>query len=65
MGCPSVITNIINTFLTTGILPRCFESVIVKPLLKKPGLGVNDLKRFSPVSNLPFLSKILEKVVPV
>ena len=35
----------------------------VKPLLKKPGLDVDDLNNFRPVSNLPFLSKILEKVV--
>ena len=58
-----VITKIINTSLTTGIVPDCFKSAIVKPLLKKPGLDVNDLKNFRPVSNLPFLSKILEKVV--
>ena len=58
-----VITKIINTSLTTGIIPDCFKSAIVKPLLKMPGLDVNDLKNFRPVSNLPFLSKILEKVV--
>ena len=58
-----VITRIINTSLTNGIVPDCFKSAIVKPLLKKPGLDVNDLKNFRPVSNLPFLSKILEKVV--
>ena len=58
-----VITKIINTSLTTGIVPDCFKSALVKPLLKKSGLDVNDLKNFRPVSNLPFLSKILEKVV--
>ena len=58
-----VITKIINTSLTTGVVPDCFKSAIVKPLLKKQGLDVNDLKNFRPVSNLPFLSKILEKVV--
>ena len=59
-----VITKIIYTSLTTGIVPDCFKSAIVKPLLKKPGLDVNDRKKnFRPVSNLPFLSKILEKVV--
>ena len=57
------ITKIINTSLTAGIVPDCFKSAIVKPLLKKPGVDVNDLKNFRPVSNLPFLSKILEKVV--
>ena len=40
-----VITKIINTSLTTGIVPDCFKSAIVKPLLKKPGLDVNDLKK--------------------
>ena len=58
-----VITKIINTSLINGIVPDCFKSAIVKPLLKKLGLDVNDLKNFRPVSNLPFLSKILEKVV--
>ena len=58
-----VITKIINTSLTTGIVPECFKSAIVKPLLKNPGLDVNDLKNFRPVPNLPFVSKILEKVV--
>ena len=58
-----VITKIINTSLTTGIVPDCFNAAIVKPLLNKQGRDVNDLKNFRPVSNLPFLSKILEKVV--
>ena len=31
--------------------------------LKKPGLDSNDMNNFRPVSNLPFISKILEKVV--
>ena len=33
------------------------------PILRKQGLDANDLRNFRPVSNLPFLSKILEKVV--
>ena len=41
------------------------------PLLKKPGLEANSLKKkpkkkpnnYRPVSNLPFLSKVLQKVV--
>jgi len=35
----------------------------VKHILKKPGLDANDLRNFRPVSNLPFVSKILERVV--
>ena len=57
------ITNIINTSLTTGIVPPDLKTAIVKPLLKKPSLDKNLLKNYRPISNLPFLSKILEKVV--
>ena len=35
----------------------------IKPLLKKPGLDPDIVKNYRPVSNLPFLSKIMEKVV--
>jgi len=38
---------------------------IVRPLLKKSGLDASDLKNYRPVSNLSFLSKLLEKVVQV
>ena len=57
------ITNIINTSLTTGIVPRDLKTAVVKPLLKKPSLDKNLLKNYRPISNLPFLSRILEKVV--
>ena len=57
------ITNIINTSLTTGIVPRYLKTAIVNPLLKKPSLDKNLLKNYRPISNLPFLSKIREKVV--
>ena len=36
---------------------------IVRPLLKKIGADPNDLKNYRPVSNLTFVSKVLEKVV--
>ena len=42
---------------------QCLKTAIVKPLLKKPSLDKNLLKNYRPISNLPFLSKILEKVV--
>ena len=57
------ITVIINDSLKSGTVPNCFKSALVKPLLKKPGLDPNILKNFRPVSNLSFLSKILEKIV--
>ncbi len=36
---------------------------IIKPLIKKTQLDPKDLVNYRPISNLPFLSKILEKVV--
>ena len=57
------ITCIINNSLATGIVPDKFKQAIVIPLLKNAGLDCNNLKNFRPVSNLPFVSKILEKVV--
>ncbi len=35
---------------------------VIKPLIKKTQLGSKDLVNYRPISNLPFLSKILEKV---
>jgi hypothetical protein len=58
-----VITNIINSSLVSGNVPLEFKTAVVKPLLKKPSLDKNQLKNYRPVSNLPFVSKILEKVV--
>ena len=57
------IMNIINTSLTTGIVPRDLKTAVIKPLLKKPSLDKNLSKNYRPISSLPFLSKILEKVV--
>ena len=57
------ITNIINISLTTGIVPHDLKTAVVQPLLKKPSFDRNLLKNYRPISNLPFLSKILEKVV--
>ena len=50
---------------STHLLPLAtdLKTAIVKPLLKKPSLDKNLLKNYRPISNLPFLSKILEKVV--
>ena len=54
---------IINKSLVSGSVPSIFKSAIVRPLLKKSSLDPNNLKNYRPVSNHPFLSKILEKVV--
>ena len=56
------ITNIINKSLETGRMPQAFKQAVVTPILKKEG-AEPDFKNFRPISNLPFLSKLVEKVV--
>ena len=55
--------HIINTSLASATVPTPFKKAVVTPLIKKPTLDHNEQKSYRPVSNLPFLSKILEKVV--
>ena len=57
------ITTIINLSLESGTFPLSFKEAHVTPLLKKSNLPVNNLKNYRPVSNLSFISKIIEKVV--
>ena len=58
-----IITRIINLSLQSCTVPDSFKTAAVTPLLKKASLDSNCLQNYRPVSNLPFLSKILEKVV--
>lgn len=59
----NIIASIINSSLRDGVVPSVFKTAAITPLLKKAGLDQNILKNFRPVSNLPFVSKVLEKVV--
>lgn len=58
-----IITCLVNQSLAEGVFPDDFKQAIVKPLLKKPSLDKKCLKNYRPVSNLSFISKIIEKVV--
>ena len=58
-----LITAIINKSLVESKVPLSFKKANIRPLLKKPNLDKEELKNYRPVSNLPFLSKILEKLV--
>jgi hypothetical protein len=57
------LTIVVNHSLLTGEFPLIFKTAIVKPLLKKTSLDSEDLKNYRPISNLSFMSKVLEKVV--
>ena len=57
------ITIIVNTSLKTGVFPNGLKHALVRPKLKKQNLDKNELKNYRPVSNIPFVSKIIEKAV--
>ena len=58
-----LITKTINRSLQSGLVPSALKTAIITPLLKKPSLDPDNLTNYRPISNLPFLSKVLEKVV--
>ncbi len=58
-----LLLNIINSLLSLGHVPKPFKLVVIKPFIKKPKLDPCELANYRPISNLPFMSKILEKVV--
>ena len=64
--CSDVLTPlikvIVNLCLRDG-LPDTLKTAIIKPILKKSNLDSETLKNYRPISNLAFLSKVVEKVV--
>ena len=56
-------TYIINRSLSSGEVPPSLKLAAIKPVLKKHNLDPEDLSNYRPISNLPFLAKVLEKVV--
>ena len=46
-----------------GCLPASQKRAIITPLLKKPSLDAGEPKNHRPVSNLTFMSKVIERIV--
>ena len=57
------ITKIVNLSLSSGVFPDAMKLALVTPLLKKPNMDPDILSNYRPVSNLSFLSKLIERVV--
>ena len=57
------ITKVVNLSLQSGYVPPALKVAVIRPLLKKPTLDPEVLANYRPISNLAFLSKVLEKVV--
>ena len=58
----TIITNIVNTSLRDGVFATSWKTALVKPILKKLGLDIIK-SNYRLVSNLTFISKVVEKCV--
>src|SRR6218665_1056106 len=59
------ITSLFNSSLSSGAFPTCYKDAYVTPRLKKPTLPPCELSSYPPISNLSFLSKLLDRIVSV
>jgi retron-type reverse transcriptase len=55
----------INTSLLTGEFPSVFKTGCVIPIIKKPTIDADVLGNYRPITNLSFLSKVLERIVAI
>ena len=57
------LTKLVNTSLQSGEFPSAAHHAIITPILKKPSLNKDDISNYRPVSNIPFIAKVIEKAV--
>ena len=58
-----IILFIVNDSLRRGVFPAALKNALVRPAIKDQSGDVNSYKNYRPISNLPFLSKVIEKSV--
>jgi len=51
-----------NATTGDGNLPAIQKAAIITPILKKRELEVDDVKSYRPISNLTFISKVIERM---
>ena len=56
------LTKLVNLSFSQSSMDGLKDSTVL-PLLKKPNLDPNILSNFRPISTLPFLSKVIERIV--
>ena len=60
-----LITHIINSTITTSNFPSNLKPTIIKPIVKDKSQNSNDLNNLRPLNNIPFISKVVEKVLHI
>ena len=56
------ITVIVNKIIAAG-MPPSYKQAFIRPMIKKPSLDAKDFNNYRPVSTLPFLSKVIERII--
>ena len=59
------IGEIINCCFRTYIIPGALKRAVVLALLKKPTLNLAALGNYRPISNLPCVAKVMERLVVI
>ena len=57
-----ILTNVVNASLSLSNVPRSLKVAIIRPLLKQINLS-HISKNYRPVSNLKYISKLIERVI--
>ena len=57
------ITRMCNVSLEESCLPPSQKKALITPRIRKPGLDRDDVSNYRPISNLTFISKVMEKIV--
>ena len=57
------VKSMVNHSFSEGIVPKSWKSAQLTPLLKKSSLDHNAASSYRPISNLPALSKLSERLV--
>ena len=70
LKCPVVLKSVlphmaaaINALLESAEVPGCLKEAVITPILKKQGLDADSMKSYRPVSNIPFLAQVMERVI--
>ena len=60
-----VLTRLVNSSTDSSTVPAAMKHAIITPHLKKPGLDVDNMSSYRPISKLSFVSKVLEKHIAI
>ena len=58
-----ILSKIVNSSLSQGEMPDNLKTAVIRPAHKNASLDPDQLKSYRPISNLSFLSKVVEKCV--